>query len=104
MEDICVEDVRVYGEGQGELIRLKPVVNQYMRKKVPGFIRNVHFKNLQVDGKPGLYQVQLAGADAEHDVRKVTFENVFILGVPLVRDSPQVSVGQHVVEIEITHR
>ena len=104
LEDICVEDVRVYGEGQGELIRLKPAVNQYMRKKVAGFIRNVHFKNLQVHGKPGLYQVQLAGADAEHDVRKVTFENVFILGVPLVRDSPQVSVGQHVVEIEITHR
>ena len=27
LEDVRVEDVRVYGEGQGELIRLKPVVN-----------------------------------------------------------------------------
>ena len=101
LEDVRVEDVRIHGEGQGELIRLRPVVNQYMRKKVPGFIRDVHFKNLQVQGKAGPYQVQLAGADAEHDVRKVTFENVSILGVPLVRDSPQVSVGQHVFDVQL---
>ena len=67
---------------------------------MPGFIRNVHFKGLQVQGKPGPYQVQLAGADAEHDVRKVTFENVSILGVLLVRDSPQVSIGQNVTEVQ----
>ena len=85
LEDVRVEDVRVYGEGQGELIRLRPVVNQYMRKKVPGFIRDVHFKNLQVQGKAGPYQVQLAGADAEHDVRNVTFENISILGAACAR-------------------
>ena len=100
LEDVRVEDVRVYGEGQGELVRLKPVVNQYMRKQVPGFIRNVHFKDLQVYGKAGLYQVQVAGADAEHDVRKVTFEDVSILGVPLVGNSPHVSVGPHVAGVQ----
>jgi len=102
LEDVVVEDVRIHGEGQAELIRLKPVVNQYMRKKVPGFVRDVHFKNVEVYGKPGLYQVQLAGADAEHDVRSVTFENVSILSVPLMRDSPQVSVGQHVSNVQFS--
>ena len=102
LEDVRVEDVRIYGEGQGELIRLRPVVNQYMRKKVPGFVRDVHFKNLAVQGKAGLYQVQLAGADAEHDVRGVTFAGVSILGVPLMRDSPQVRIGQHVVDVQFS--
>ena len=100
LEDVRIEDVRIHGEGQGELIRLRPVVNQYMQKKVPGFVRNVHFKNVQVNGKAGLYQVQLAGADAEHDVRNVMFENVSILGVPLLRDSPPVRVGPHVVDVQ----
>ena len=67
---------------------------------MPGFVRNVHFKNLQVDGKVGPYQVQLAGADAQHNVRKVTFENISILGVPLVRESPRVSIGPHVAEVQ----
>ena len=36
LENIRIEDIRIHGEGQRSLIRLKPVVNQYMRKKVPG--------------------------------------------------------------------
>ena len=86
LEDVTVENVRIHGEGQREFIRLKPVVNQYMRKKVPGFIRNVRFKNVTSTGQPGDYLVQLEGADAEHDVRGVTFENVSILGEKLTRD------------------
>lgn len=99
LEDIRIEDVRIHGEGQRELIRLRPVVNQYMRKKVPGFVRGVRFKDVEVYGKEGPYRVQLAGADAEHDVRQVTFENVSIAGTPLTRESKSVSVGQHVDEV-----
>ncbi len=95
LEDVTVENVRMQGEGQGELIRLKPVVNQYMRKKVPGAIRDVRFRNVVVSGKPGPYRVQIAGADAEHDVRGVTFENVEILGAKLTADSERVQVGQY---------
>ena len=71
LENIHVEDVRIYGEGQNELIRLRPVVNQYMRKQVPGFVRNVHFEKIRLFGSPGAYQIQLAGADPEHNVRNV---------------------------------
>jgi len=38
LEDVAIEDVRIHGEGQRSLVRLRPTINQYMRKKVPGFI------------------------------------------------------------------
>jgi len=44
-------------------------VNQYMHNKVPGFIRNVRFRNVTLEGSAGEYLVQIQGADAEHDVR-----------------------------------
>jgi hypothetical protein len=96
LEDVLVEDVRLHGEGQRELIRLKPVVNQYMRNKVPGHIRNVRFRNVTVDGAPGEYLVQIQGADPEHGVRDVVFENVTITGEPLKRESSHVRIGSHV--------
>ena len=96
LEDITVEDIRMHGEGQREFIRLRPVVNQYMRKKVPGFIRNVRFKNVTLEGQPGEYLVQIQGADAEHDVQDVTFENVSILGSKLTKESAQLRIGENV--------
>jgi type 1 glutamine amidotransferase len=100
LEDVRVEDVRLHGEGQGEFIRLMPVVNQYMQKKTPGHIRNVQFKNVAIDGKAGPYRVQLAGADAEHGVRGVTFERVSVVGALLTRESPRVSIGENVAEVQ----
>jgi hypothetical protein len=96
LENITVEDVRIHGEGQAERIGLKPVVNQYMRKKVPGFIRNVRFKSVELTDRPGPYRIQLAGADAEHDVRALSFENVSILGKPFTENSPQLTIGNYV--------
>jgi hypothetical protein len=96
LEDITVENVRLHGEGQREFIRLKPVVNQYMRKQVPGFVRNVRFRNVTVDGAPGEYLVQLEGADAEHNVRDVTFENVRVNGQPLADGQSRLRIGKHV--------
>jgi hypothetical protein len=99
LEDILIEDIRIHGEGQRELIRLRPVVNQYMRKKVPGFIRGVRFRNVTVEGRPGEYLVQIQGADPEHDVREVTFENVTILGSTLTEESGRIRIGRHVQDI-----
>jgi hypothetical protein len=95
LEDVTVEDIRIHGEGQKELIRLRPVVNQYMRKKVPGFIRNVRFRNVTIEGQSGDYLVQIEGADTEHDVRDVTFENVSITGSKLTEGSRPVRIGEH---------
>jgi hypothetical protein len=96
LEDVRIENVRVHGEGQRELARPKPVVNQYMQNKVPGHVRNVQFKNVEVYGSPAPYLIQLEGADAQHQVQDVTFEKVTVLGQELKADSPSLKVGQQV--------
>jgi hypothetical protein len=95
LEDITIEDIRIHGEGQKEFIRLRPVVNQYMRKKVPGFIKNIHFRNITIYGQSGDYLVQIQGADSEHNVRDVTFENVSIVDSKLPKESKRVRIGEH---------
>jgi len=96
LEDVRIENVRIYGEGQRELARLKPVVNQYMQNKVPGHVRRVHFKDVEVYGAPGACLVQLEGADAQHRVQDVSLEKVKVLGQELTADSPNMKVGQQV--------
>jgi hypothetical protein len=100
LEEITVRDVRMNGEGQWEFIRLRPVVNQYMRKQMPGYISNIRFENITVTGQPGAYPVQLMGADEEHSVKDVTFENVSILGRSLTAKSENVRLGEHVEGVE----
>ena len=95
LENITVEDIRMYGEGQREFIRLRPVVNQYMRNKVPGYIRNIIFRNVSIQGKPGEYLVQIDGPDAKYDVQNVILQNVSILDSKLTRDSGNVRIGQN---------
>jgi hypothetical protein len=99
LEDVTAENIRIHGEGQREFIRLRPVVNQYMRKKVPGFIQSVRFRNVTLEGKGGEYLVQIEGADPQHDVRDVSFENVSILGARLTENSSPVKIGQHTKDI-----
>jgi hypothetical protein len=95
LEDITIENIRIHGEGQREFIRLRPVVNQYMQKKVPGFIRNIRFRNVTVDGQPGDYLVEIEGADSEHDVNDVIFENISIFGSELQDGSDRLRIGKH---------
>jgi hypothetical protein len=102
LEDIIIEDIRIHGEGQREFIRLRPVVNRYMRKKVPGFIHNVRFRNVTLEGEPGEYLVQIEGADAEHDVQDVIFENVRVLGQKLTKSSNRVRTGEHTKDIRFS--
>jgi hypothetical protein len=99
LENITIENIRIHGEGQKSLIRLRPVVNQYMRKKVPGFIRGVRFRNVTLEGKPGEYLVQIEGADVEHDVRDVSFESVSIMGSGLSERSGEVRIGEHTQDV-----
>lgn len=93
LEDVTVQDVRVHGEGQHELLRLLPVVNQYMRNKVPGHIARITFRNVAVEGKPGEYLLQVAGADPAHAAKDITFENVTVLGEKVTDASKCVKVG-----------
>ena len=99
LEKVLVENVRIHGEGQREIARLKPVVNQYMHKKSPGHVRDVTFRNVTVSGTPGGYRFQLAGADEAHTVENVRFDAVSVLGTNLAPGSPRLGVGAHVREV-----
>jgi hypothetical protein len=48
-----------------------------------------------VHGQSGDYLVQIEGADPEHDVRDVSFENVSIMGSKLTEGSSAVRIGKH---------
>jgi hypothetical protein len=96
LEDVRIEHVKLHGEGQSEIARLKPVVNQYMQNKVPGHVRGVHFKDVEVYGQPGAYLMQLEGADDRHEVQDVTFEDVKVLGQRLKMDSANMQIGRYV--------
>jgi hypothetical protein len=102
LQNVLVEDIRIHGEGQREFIRLRPVVNQYMRKKVPGFIEDVRFQNVTIEGRPGEYLVQVQGADARHDVEDVTFKNVVILGETLTQGSDRLRQGANAANIRFS--
>ncbi len=102
LEEITIEDVRLHGEGQRELIRLRPVVNQYMWKKVPGHVRAINFKNITLSGAPGEYLVQVLGAGPEHRVSDVRFEKIRIRETVLTKNAPSVRLGGHVDRIQFS--
>jgi hypothetical protein len=94
LENVTFEDIRLEGAGQGELARIRPVVNQYMAKKVPGHIRNILFRNVEVTGAPGQYAITVENYDGTYRSEGVTFENVVIAGEPLRDGSPRLKIGK----------
>lgn len=96
LENITFEDIRIHGEGQRELIRLKPVVNQYMRTKVPGYINNITFKDVIVTGQEGPYKIQLIGEDDQYTVENVLFNEVSILDQKISEDYTNLEIGDYV--------
>lgn len=99
LEQVTVQNVRILGEAQRELLRLRPVVNQYMLKQIPGFVSNVRFENVALVGKSGKYFSQVMGADDTHTVSGVHIKNFLVLGQPLTATSKHVQIGEHVQDV-----
>jgi hypothetical protein len=104
IEDVLVENITIFadypaqsGEQTFDLIRLRPTINQYMRTQVPGKISNVQFKNIVLSGKEkeGWYPIWVLGADAEHAVTNITFENITWFNHLLDKNSPQVRIEEN---------
>lgn len=93
LENAVFENIKIYGEGQQELIRLQPVVNQYMRTKVPGNINNITFKDITVTGKEGLYKVQLLGESEEYSVKKINLFGITVPGQNVTKDYPNLETN-----------
>ncbi len=108
IEDVRVENVIAYadypnqsGEQSFDFIRLRPAVNQYMDTKVPGKIKNLKFKNVSLTGeeREGKYPIWIIGADAEHKVTDVTFENITWFNHLLDENSPQVKIEDYTTNV-----
>jgi len=99
MENIIFRDIRIQGEGQQELIRLKPNVNMYMKTKVPGYINDITFENITLTGREGPYKIQLIGFDDEHSVNKVSFSDVSVLNKNVTKDYSNLEIGDFVSDI-----
>lgn len=112
IEDVIIENVTAYadypeqaGEQTFDFIRLRPTVNQYMRTEVPGRISNILFRNVQLIGEErgGKYGIWIKGADPEHRVTDVRFEDVSWFNHLLDEDSDQVRIEGDTQNIEFVN-
>jgi len=97
IENVLVENVRCYGEYWGQFsdfIRLRPVVNQYMKTPVPGRIKGMHFRNVALYGQEdrGRYEIWIRGHSEGYGVSNISFENVSRFGGQVSMDSPLVRI------------
>jgi hypothetical protein len=80
LEKVRVENLRIEGIGQSELLTVRPMINHYMRTKAPGHIRDILFRDIAVTGAPGRYAILLENWDEKHGVRDVVLDNVTVNG------------------------
>ena len=108
IEHVSVENVTAYadypnqpGAQSFDLICLRPTVNQYMKTEVPGKIHDLQFKNVSLTGeeREGKYPIWIVGADPEHQVTDVTFDNITWFSHLLDENSPQVRIESNTKDI-----
>ena len=97
LQDVTVENIRIHGEGQkiagspqagGEPIHAQQGPGIHLRHPFP--------QRGAGPAPPARTAFKLSGADEQHDVRTVSFENVDIAGEKLANGSKRLEVGPHV--------
>jgi polygalacturonase len=94
LQNVRFEDIRIEGEGQRSLVGIRPTINQYMRTKLPGHIRNIQFKNIRLTGALGDYAIAVDNYDDKYRSEGVALEEVTILGEKLVQGSPRIRTSK----------
>jgi hypothetical protein len=98
LKGVRIENIHINADGRGEITRLRPTVNKYMKEKVPGRIDDVEFRNMVVDNASGV-GIRLIGADALHMVQNVTFTNLRVNGKIVTQD--QIDVGAFTKNVQV---
>lgn len=96
LENIRVKDIRINTDVLGRTCRIvsaSPLVNKYMRTKVPGHIINCSFENISVTGERSNCRFQVKGYDENHRTRNVSIVNASLYGVPVRRNDPSCCIG-----------
>jgi hypothetical protein len=81
VENVLYEDIRVE-DSRGLLVDFKILHSQYSKDKERGHIKNITFRNIEVNGEffpPSL----MLGFDTEHLIEGVKFENFRLWGKPV---------------------
>lgn len=78
VKNVLYEDIRVE-DSRGYLIDFKILKSRYSKDKQRGYIQDIHFRNIQVEGD--VFPTSLImGFDEEHRVSGVILEDVRIHG------------------------
>ena len=101
LENVLFENIRINANGQKDLISIRPVINQYMRTKLPGYVKNINFKNINVTGPAGQYRIWLAGYDNKYTVDGVTISETLIRGEKLKPGSKYFQVDDNVLNMVV---
>ena len=104
MENIRVKDFRINMDKADRIcnvIAARPVVNKYMRKKVPGHIKDCSFENISITGERAKCRFILEGKDADHKIGNVAIMNASIYGVPLKQGDKACHIGKFAENITI---
>jgi pectate lyase len=81
VKNVLYEDIRVE-DSRGYLIDFKILESQYSKDQQRGYIQDIHFRNIQVEGDVFPTSV-IMGFDEEHKVSGVVLEDVRIHGRPI---------------------
>jgi hypothetical protein len=95
LHNILFENILINREGQDKFAIIRPIINQFMQEKTCGHIRNVTFKDVDLEGKPGKYQILIEGCAEVNRTSGLSFQNVGILGDILTEDSMRVVFGHN---------
>ncbi len=86
IHDITFADIRIeslsppFANGDIDLIQLEIGYNTWSKRKQPGYIRNVLFKDITLMQAPFTPRIVIEGFDAGHTIENVRFENVTVKG------------------------
>ncbi|MBI4977244.1 MAG: hypothetical protein HZC28_07160 [Spirochaetes bacterium] len=86
VHDVTFTDIRIESlskalvNGNVDFIQLEVKPNVYSKTKLPGYMRNITFRNIQLFDAPHFPITTIRGADAEHTIENITFDNVTVLG------------------------
>ena len=72
-----------------------------MKTKVPGYVRNITFRDMKVTGPAGQYRIWLAGYDEKYNVNGVTISEATIRGEKLKPGSKYLQIDDNVLNLRI---
>ncbi len=92
LEEILFENFRFEMENfqkENTFLAVRPVINQYMKNKVPGHVADITFRDFKLTGDKGSYKILVEDHDPDHQSERIVLENIDYFGEKLTPNSVQ---------------